>query len=267
MESLIEPKIELLNVSFLYNHSDLVIRNLSHNFVAGEFIGLVGPNGSGKTTLAKLLNGSLLPNSGAVIVNGLNTDQAINQPQIKRLVTLIHSDPENQLITPTVFDEITFSLRALNLDEHEILNRTEEALATFNLYQYKDTHPYFLSVGEQFRLLLAAGLVRHPKYIVLDEVLSMLDSHTRQALLQLLLELRLKYGVCIVLLTHRLDDLLDADRILVLVDGQITAQGNVNSIFAHKNMFLDWRIEIPLSHQILSNLPPDLQQELNLFDM
>jgi energy-coupling factor transport system ATP-binding protein len=266
MNSRVKSKIELLNVSFAYNHGNLIIRNLSLNMVAGEFLGLVGPNGSGKTTLAKLLNGSLLPNSGSVIVNGLNTNQVANQPQIKRLVTLIHSDPENQLITPTVFDEITFSLRALNLDEHEILKRSEEALDTFHLQQYKDTHPYFLSVGEQFRLLLAAGLVRHPEFIVLDEVFSMLDSHSRYSVNKLLLELRSKYGVSIILLTHRLDDLLDADRIIVLVDGQLIAQGKVNSIFAHTNIFHDWRIETPLSYQILSNLPPDFRQIFNLFD-
>lgn len=266
MESPGQSKIDLIEVSYAYKHGQTIVHDVSLDIVAGEFLGLVGPNGSGKTTLAKLLNGSLLPNSGSVIVNGLNTSQAINQPQIKRLVTLIHSDPENQLITPTVFDEITFSLRALNLDEHEILKRTDEALDTFHLWQYKDTHPYFLSVGEQFRLLLAAGLVRHPEFIVLDEVFSMLDSHTRYSIIQLLLKLRSKYGVSIVLLTHRLDDLLNADRIIVLVDGQIIAQGKVNSIFAHTNMFHDWRIELPLSYQILSNLPPDISHNLPLFD-
>lgn len=266
IEHPVEPKVEFKEVSFAYDHGEPIIRNVSLDIVAGEFLGLVGPNGSGKTTLAKLLNGSLLPNSGSVIVNGLNTHQVINQLQIKRHVTLIHSDPENQLITPTVFDEITFSLRALNLDEHEILKRTDEALDTFHLRQYKDTHPYFLSVGEQFRLLLAAGFVRHPEIIVLDEVFSMLDSQSRYSIIQLLLELRSKYGVSIVLLTHRLDDLLNADRIIVLVDGQVIAQGNVNSIFAHTNMFHDWRIEMPLSYQILSNLPPDISQNLPLFD-
>jgi energy-coupling factor transport system ATP-binding protein len=254
-----EPKVEFKNVSFAYNLGQSAIRNISFEINPGVILGLIGPNGSGKTTLAKLINGNFLPTSGSVIVNSLNTKKTENLQRIKSLVTLIHSDPENQLITPTVFDEITFPLQTLNLDEIEIIKRSEEALEIFHLSQYRDTHPFYLSVGEQFRLLLAVGFVRHPEYIVLDEVYSMLDSHTRYSITQLLLRLRWKQRVSIVLITHRLEDLFNADRIVVLVDGEIRAQGKVSSIFAHTNMFHDWNIEMPLSYQILSYLPTDLQ--------
>jgi energy-coupling factor transport system ATP-binding protein len=267
MKDLAQSTLQLQNVSFAYHPGVAVLQDVSLGVVPGEFLGLVGPNGSGKTTLAKLLNGTLLPSSGTVRVGGLSTLLAQNFFEIKRLVTLIHSDPENQLLTPTVFDEITFSLRALDLGEAEIISRSQEALETFDLQQYRDTHPYFLSVGEQFRLLVAAGLARQPRVIVLDEVYSMLDSQMRSSITRMLLDLRTKYNLSIILITHRLEDLMCADRILVLVRGQIVAEGNLDTLFAHPNMYQDWMIEKPLLYQVSSNPPPDFGQELTSPDI
>jgi energy-coupling factor transport system ATP-binding protein len=257
-----EPGIELREVSFSFSPITSVLQDVNLSFRPGEFVGIVGPNASGKTTLARHLNGSLLPTAGFVSVDGLSSSIPENQLPLKRLVTVIHSDAENQLIAPTVWDEITFALLALGTDKNEIKNRCETALDTFGLRKYRDIHPFYLSVGEQFRLLLAAGFVRNPRYFVLDEVLSMLDAHTRGSLLQMLLSLRTQSGVGVVLLTHRLDDLVDADRIVVLQNGQVKIDGSVATVFREALERPEWNIEVPLIYRIYNSLNPNHRQRL-----
>jgi len=252
-----EPSIELSKVSFSFLPAAPVLRDITLSFRPSEFVGVVGPNASGKTTLARLLNGNLLPTEGTVSVNGLLSSLSQNQLALKRLVTLIHSDAENQLITPTVWDEITFALQALGTDEHEIRQRGEGALETFGLKQYRDIHPYYLSVGEQFRLLLAAGFVRQPSYFVLDEVLSMIDAHARQSILHMLLSLRAQSGVGVIVLTHRLEDLFDADRTIVLQNGHVELDASVEAVFRESLNRPDWNIETPLLHRVYGALAPE----------
>jgi len=252
--------IELKDVSFTFLTHIQVLQNVNVSFKAGEFVGIVGPNASGKTTLARLLNGCLLPTAGSVSVDGLSSGLAENQLLLKRMVTVIHSDAENQLITPTVWDELTFALQALGTDEPKINRLCEGVLDTFDLRRYRDVHPFYLSVGEQFRLLLAAGFVRNPRYFVLDEVLSMLDVHMRESVLQMLLSLRSQSGVGIILLTHRLDDLVNADRIVVLHNGQVKMEGPVSSIFRDALERSEWNIEVPLTYRIYNSLNPIRQK-------
>ena len=216
---------------------------------------MLGPRQCGKTTLARLLNGGLEPTSGAVLVNGLSTDLPEHQRIIKQIITLILSDPENQLVTSTVTDEITFSLQAQGLEEDEIWNRTEEVLAAFQLTEYRQTHPFYLSVGEQIRVLMAAALARKPKFLVLDEISSMMDSGTRCATFRLLADIRKRESLGIVYLTHRLDDLLDADRILVLKSGEIQTEGTPANIFSFALTRPDWHMEVPLIYQVFSLIP------------
>jgi energy-coupling factor transport system ATP-binding protein len=252
--------IVLNNVTFAYQPTIPVVHDVSLTIKPGEFVGIVGPNGSGKTTLAKLFNGNLQPTSGIVLVDGLSTKESQNQLAIKRLVTSIHADPENQLITPTVFNEITFALQAMQIDSNEVYRRGEEALDEFRLRQHRNIHPFYLSVGEQFRVLIAAAVVRQPHYIILDEVQSMLDSYTRNKLLQMLLDLRFRRGLSVVLLTHRLDDLLNADRTIVIQNGQIQADSTAASIFAQAMTRKDWNIETPLIYQIYSLVHSERQE-------
>lgn len=257
-----DSSLQLHEVSFSFLPTAVILKGITLAFKPGEFVGIVGPNASGKTTLARLLNGNLLPTSGEVTVNGLLSSLPENQLALKRLVTLIHSDAENQLIAPTVWDEILFALQVLGIDEYEIRRRAEAALTTFALGQYRDRHPYYLSVGEQFRLLLAAGFVRQPGYFVLDEVLSMMDAHTRRSTLDLLLSLRAERNVGIILLTHRLEDLFEADRIVVLQKGQVKADGPVHTIMQAALSEPDWNVEIPPLYRIFEALSLDQKKRM-----
>jgi len=252
--------IHLCKVNFLYQVNAPILDDVTLSILPGEFVGIVGANGSGKTTLAKLLNGNLLPVSGSVTVDGLFTGNFQDLKKIKRLVTLIHADPENQLVTSTVFDELTFSLQVMGLDPIEIIRRSDDALVKFDLQQYRNIHPFYLSVGEQFRLLLAAGMIRQPRYLVLDETFSMMDSPTRYSFLNTLRSIRSENSLGVILFTHRLGDLVGADRIIVLHKGKLEKDGTRSSIFSEvvKNETL--KIEVPLIYQVYEKIDAQRRQ-------
>ena len=238
----------------------IILDDVTLSILPGEFVGIVGANGSGKTTLAKLLNGNLLPVSGSVTVDGLLTGYFQDLKKIKRLVTLIHADPENQLVTSTVFDELTFSLQVMGLDPIEIIRRSDDALVKFDLQQYRNIHPFYLSVGEQFRLLLAAGMIRQPRYLVLDETFSMMDSPTRYSFLNTLRNIRSENSLSVILFTHRLDDLVGADRIIVLHNGKLEKDGTRSSIFSEVVENETLQIEVPLIYQVYEKIDAQRRQ-------
>lgn len=253
--------IKLIDVHFQYQNMAPILEEITLSIRPGEFVGIVGANGSGKTTLARLLNGSLQPTSGRLLVDGLEGHRSEKRLAISRLVALITSDAESQFVTSTVFDEVAFCLQALRLSRDEIILRTDIALDLFDLAQYRHVHPFYLSIGEQARLLLAANLVRQPRYLILDEVTSMMDSHTRHMLWSYLLDERDQRGCSIILLTHRLDDLLQADRIIVLQQGKIVLDDSVERAFAQALDNPSWKIEVPLIYQLSQLLPPSHQAD------
>ena len=244
------------DLSFSYQKSTHLIRNLELTIYSGKFTGVVGPNGSGKSTLAKLFAGMLKPHLGTI------SSHQIEMPPGDLLLTnaspiaVILADPENQLIAPTVRDELAFSLQVYQLDPKTLNARVEAALDRFHLTKYQDIHPFFLSVGEQFRLLIAAALVRTPHFLILDEVFSMLDTYTRLEITDILLSLKEDFGLGVVLITHRLEDLLSADTIIVFCDGMVAAQGSVDEIFAAASVNPNWGIEVPAFIQLR---PPILE--------
>lgn len=246
--------IAINEVSFSFRPGAKVLQDVNLFFRPGEFVGLVGPNASGKTTLARLLNGNLLPSRGRVSIDGISSALPQNHTLLKRLVALIRADAENQLITPTVWDELMFGLQSLPMSADEAFERAERALENFGLIPYRDAHPFYLSVGEQFRLLLAASFVRQPRYFVLDEVMSVLDGPTRNMMNEQLLSLRSSCNVGVILLTHRLDDLIDADRIVVMQHGQVQMDDSVVSVFRAAMNTAEWNIDVPLTYRMHETL-------------
>jgi energy-coupling factor transporter ATP-binding protein EcfA2 len=246
--------LHLDRASFHYQASVPILRAISLSLRVGEFVGIVGPNGSGKSTFARLLNANLLPTTGTVMVDGLDTLDPANHKIIKQKVSLVHADPENQLITPTVYDEVAFSLQTFELSPTEVKRRCDDILATMGLARYRDWHPFYLSVGEQFRLLLATGLVRRPRYFIIDEAFSMIDSPSRQQMLRLLSDLCKKRQMGVILLTHRLEDLVHTERILVFRQGVVEADANGKEIFQKAPARKDWKIEVPLILQVRNQM-------------
>jgi energy-coupling factor transporter ATP-binding protein EcfA2 len=247
------------NVSFKYPTSKLVLQGLSFSILQSHYTAIIGGNGGGKTTLGILMNGTLMPSAGNVLVEGLDTQDKVVRPQLKRLVTYIGSDPENQLVTSSVYDEIAFALQASGYSPRQIQDKVKEAIDLFNLGKIANNHPFYLSMGQRFKVLLAAAIARDPQYIILDEVFSMLDSHTREALLQLLIGLIKKKNIGLVMITHRLEDLFSAHRVLVISKGILQFEGDLPTLFSQKDSFEKWEVESPLIFDVLKRLSPEDQ--------
>lgn len=253
--------IELNDVQFRFGDR-LILNSLSLQVKQGEFIGIVGANGSGKSTLARLLNGRYQPTSGSVFINGLDSRYPQQRTAIQKVVSLINADPENQLITSTVIDELAFSLQATGKPTEEIKQHCETHLVEFDLLAKQYLHPFYLSVGEQFRLLLAAMLIRKPSHLILDEISSMMDSKMQNDLQHRITKLK-RQQIGIIFFTHRLEDLFLADRIYVLYEGQFVAQGTVAEIFSHIDKQTgQWQIETPLIYQLSRLASPAVYKNL-----
>jgi energy-coupling factor transport system ATP-binding protein len=236
--------ISLEKVFFRYP-SRPVLEEISLSFPARQFCGIAGANQSGKTTLLRLMNARLLPSAGRVLVDDMDTCQTSLVAEIKKQVAYIGPDPENQLVTRSVFDELAFSLQAAGLPVEFVRAEVEAALLEFSFSSYRDVHPFFLSVGEQFRLLLAVALIRKPRFLLLDEVFSMLDSPSRLRLLETLRQQCQEHDCGVLLVTHRLEDLEKADRLVVLYSGRIVYDGTYSGLADQKTIIQTWGLELP----------------------
>ncbi len=220
-------------------------RKVSLDFPEGKFVGVVGANGAGKSTLARLLSGALLPDEGEVRLDGWRTGEPGELREIQRAVALIRSDPELQMVAPTVLEEVAFALRTMGLQRDEIRSRTEEALKQFELTPLSNAHPFLISAGEQHRLCLAAQVARKPRYLILDEFTGMLDSITRAQLLRWLDDWRARTGATVILITHRLEELRIADSVAVMSEGRLVAFDSPHEIYGQALKTPEWKIEVP----------------------
>ncbi len=219
----------------------------------GEFVGIAGQNGSGKTTLARLLNGLLLPSAGRVTVNGLDTRQRRMIMEIRRLVGMVFQNPDNQLVSPVLEEEIAFGPENLNLPPREVGKRVAEVLQITGLDELRQKSPHQLSGGQKQRVAIAAALAMQPDYLVLDEPTSMLDQTGRRAIIEHLRELNSKQGITIILISHNMEDLAGADRIIMLHQGGIAADAPPWEIFN-------------LDHHAAALKPPDITRMAQMLE-
>jgi energy-coupling factor transport system ATP-binding protein len=204
---------------------------LSLQINQGEFLALAGLNGAGKSTFCYLLNGLLLPSNGRVLSCGMDTSRKANLSEIRRQVGLVMQNPDNQILAPTVEDDVAFGLENLGLPREEMVSRVEEALEAMELSALRRREPHLLSVGEKKRLALAGVLAARPKVLVSDESTSMLDPPTRDEVMRLFFWLREEKGMTIIHTTHRPEEMLAADRVLLLVGGRILFDGPPERFF------------------------------------
>ena len=229
------------------------LKDITLSIRKGEYIGLLGMNGSGKSTLARLFNGLLKPTAGKVYVNTLDTANPENLTEIRRLVGMVFQTPDNQLITPVVEEEIAFGPENLGLPLEEIKRRIEWALKVCSLEDKRYHAPHLLSGGQKQRVALASVLAMRPEYLVLDEPTSMLDPLSRGELLKQLRILNKQEGMTIILISHNPDDLIHADRLIVIDRGSIYGQGSPREVYTDA-WLAALGLDIPPIYELINQL-------------
>lgn len=217
------------------------LSNVSFNLRAREYVGVVGPNGGGKSTLVRLLNGLLVPDSGYVRVAGY--DPAEEPFEVRKTLGMLFQNPDNGLVAPFVEDDVAFGLENLGVPREEMRERVAHAIQSVGLKGYERREPHTLSGGEKQRVALAGLLALEPDILALDEPTSMLDIAGRREVLDRLEALRGDKTVLHV--THHLEELLDADRILVLNGGRLVADGPPEFLFADGRLLRENRLSLP----------------------
>ena len=253
--------ISLEGVSYTYPQSkEPAVKKICLTIRENEFIAIMGRNGSGKSTLARLLNGLLQPDMGEVKVDGLSSLQPENLVEIRKRVGLLFPDPDSQLLSNLVEEEIAFGPENLGLNPMEIRTRVDTALKMVSMEDYAKYPPYLLSGGQKQKLCIASLLAMQPAYLVLDEPFSMLDPRGRKDLLTLLLTMRQELNISLILITHNLEDAIQADRIVIMDKGEVIHAGPPGEILNMGTSIRSQGIE-PLE---LSSFIEQLEQEAGI---
>ncbi|MGI5891217.1 MAG: energy-coupling factor transporter ATPase [Bacillota bacterium] len=248
--------IEIKNISFSYDKyldqdrdkQKLTVKAVSDcslHIYPGEWLTLIGANGSGKSTLAKHLNGLLLPSKGQVLVDGWDTRDQEHIYDIRQKVAFVFQNPDNQIVANSVEEDIAFGPENLGLDSDEINRRIEKALDITGLREVRSKEPYLLSGGEKQRLAIAGALAMSSRYLVLDEPTSMLDPQMRRQVISTLQYLHREIGMAIIYITNIMEEALLAERVVIMQDGMIAAQGNVKEIFSQERSMAGWGLALP----------------------
>lgn len=252
-----EPIIRLDNVSFSYKINEKtsvsVLKDVSFSIFPGEYVAIIGHNGSGKSTLSKHLNGLLTPGSGDVWVNGFNTKDGSKKLNIRKTVGMVFQHPDNQIVATIVEEDVAFGLENIGVPRSEMKTRIDEALELVKMSEFRKRPPHHLSGGQKQRVAIAGVLAMRPDCIVFDEATSMLDSFGRQEVLQVMSKMN-QMGMTIITVTHRMSEAAEADRIIVVEDGQIVMDGPPREIFKHKQRLEELQLDVPEVSQLAEHI-------------
>lgn len=224
--------IELKRVSFSYFMPEKVdvLKNINLTINKGEFLVIIGRNGSGKSTLGRLISFLLEPTEGEIFIDNKKAKSDIDYIEIRKKIGMVFQNPDNQIVSQIVEEDIAFGLENLNFREEEIKIRVEEVLKEVGLEEFRRFPPHFLSGGQRQKLAIAGVLVMEPQYLVLDEPTSLLDPKGRKEVIDLIKRLN-KKGITIILITHRMEEAVLGDRVLVLNEGEIFLEGKPDYVF------------------------------------
>ncbi|MBQ9228684.1 MAG: energy-coupling factor transporter ATPase [Eubacterium sp.] len=254
--------INFNNVSFSYttqdehgnSHDYPVFKNFNLSIEPGSFVAILGHNGSGKSTIAKLTNGILFPTEGTVTVDGIPTKEDDSIYEVRRIVGMVFQNPDNQIVSSIVEEDVAFGVENLGISPEECRVRVDEALKTVGMYEYKDHSPSRLSGGQKQRVAVAGIIAMKPKCIVLDEPTAMLDPSGRKEVLQTVTKLNREEGITIVLITHYMDEAVQADRVVVVDDGEIKLDGTPREVFADAEQLQALQLDVPQSAKLVNAL-------------
>ena len=255
--------IVVKDLSYQYtrrNENDEVIETLSalsalnFSIEEGSFVCILGHNGSGKSTLAKLFNALQLPTEGTVLVSGMDSREEKNIFPIRREVGMVFQNPDNQIIASVVEEDVGFGPENIGLPTDEIWQRVNNALSAVHMEAYRLKSPNHLSGGQKQRVAIAGTLAMEPKTIVLDEPTAMLDPSGRKEVLESVLELKRKKGISIILITHYMEEAVDADRILLMDSGKLVMDGSPREVFQNVERLKEYRMDVPIITELAHKL-------------
>ena len=249
--------IEIKNVSYEYTEegtTHTAVNNLSLNIEKGSFTVILGHNGSGKSTLAKMINGLNKPTKGDIFVKGINTKNEDTELEVKRLVGMVFQNPDNQLVSSVVEDDIAFGPENLGVSREEIRARVDEALEAVGLTEYKDRSPHMLSGGQKQRVAIAGIIAMRPDVVVLDEPTAMLDPQGRDEVMETMMLLNKGIHMTVVLITHFMEEAIMADRVCVLSDGKLALSGSPASVFSEEETLQKLGLTLPPAAAIAQGL-------------
>ena len=231
-----------------------VLKGVNLDIQKGEFVALLGHNGSGKSTIAKMFNAMLLPAGGKVYVEGMDTLDESLVYEIRRRVGLVLQNPDNQLVASIVEEDVAFGPENLGIAPEEIRRRVDDALKAVEMYDYRLNAPYKLSGGQKQRIAIAGIIAMQPECIVRDEPTAMLDPRGREEVLRTIHKLNREKGITIVLITHYMDEAVQAGRVVVMDDGQILLQGTPKEVFSHVELLKQHKLDVPQATELIYRL-------------
>lgn len=231
------------------NHEDntekIAINNVNMNVNQGEFLVILGHNGSGKSTMAKHMNALLLPSGGKIYVDNLDTLNSENIWEIRRKAGMVFQNPDNQLVATIVEEDVAFGPENLGVNPSEIRKRVDDSLKAVGMYQYRKHSPHLLSGGQKQRVAIAGILAMMPKCIILDEPTAMLDPSGRREVMKTIKEINKKHGITIILITHYMEEAAQADRIIVMDNGNIVMEGIPKMVFSQVEHMKRLGLDVP----------------------
>lgn len=247
--------IEIQNVSYAYEDAAVkALNNVSLTINDGEFVAVVGHNGSGKSTLAKHLNALLLPTEGKVLVDGMDTADEADTLSIRQRVGMVFQNPDNQLVTTIVEEDVAFGPENIGVPGNEIRTRVDRALAAVGMEKYAHSAPNMLSGGQKQRIAIAGMLAMQPKVLVLDEATAMLDPKGRRDIIDLVTKLHKKNGITVVMITQYMEEAIGADRVAVMSGGELILEGTPKEVFSQDELLHKHRLDVPVMQQLANRL-------------
>lgn len=246
-----ENILEFQNVSFRYEAGSeseqlpLAVHNVSLAVKKGEFVAVLGHNGSGKSTLAKLSNSILLPESGKVLVNGMDTADESLSYDIRRTVGVVFQNPDNQIVASVVEEDVAFGPENLGVPPEEIRKRVDDALKAVGMYEYRKHEPHKLSGGQKQRVAIAGMIAMLPECLVLDEPTAMLDPRGRKEVMDTILKLNREMGMTVVFITHFMEEAVRASRVVVMDNAEILMDGTPREVFRQADRIKAAGLDVP----------------------
>lgn len=247
------PQVSFDNVTYSYDGEENVIQNVTVDFDQGSYIVVLGHNGSGKSTFAKHINTLLVPDSGSVKVFSIDTEDEDRWMEIRRQVGMVFQNPDDQMVTSVVRDDVAFGPENLGIPQPEIVERVEKSLKAVAMTPFAEADPTELSGGQKQRIAIAGVLAMEPTILVLDEPGAMLDPRGRAGLRRVMRRLN-NQGITIIHITHFMEEALEADRVLVMDQGKIVLDETPEGVFSHGEYLLNLGLELPFTQRLATQL-------------